>query len=153
MTQSFNMPTLTPEQQAASDDRHRRYGASLEAGKAGKPRPEGVIERAYLSGVARRRTAAGEAIGFICQSSLCSSCGEQNWGWRLGCSCWPTDSLSPAGFSMTHGFQVEEGSDPADPSCTFMSFDRITELAKGGREVLDIMSGEPVPVEAKEQTP
>lgn len=142
------VPMFTPEQEAKMAEQQRLWTLGMDASLAGLPLPEGATAMAYRSGIARRRAAAGEVIGFVGQMSICSACGDRNWGWRLGCRCWPSDSLNPAGFSMTYGFQVEKGSDPADPACTFMSFDRITELAKGGREVLDIMSGEHVPVEA-----
>lgn len=143
------MNILTSEQYAAHQERSRRWSLSLDAGLAGKPRPEGVVEMAYLSGCARRRAAAGEIIGFVCQSSRCSACGEQNWGWRLGCACWstaPRTTLAPEGVSMIYGAQVEAGSDPDVPEATFIEIERLRALVAGGREILDIMRGTPVPL-------
>jgi hypothetical protein len=44
---------------------------------------------------------------------------------------------------MTYGFQVEPGSDPDAPTSEFMTYDRMKQLAKLGREILD-WDGQPI---------
>lgn len=129
----------------------QRWSASLEAGIAGQPMPACGDPAAYRSGCARRRAAAGEIIGLVCQSSECVACGSRNWGWRLGCRCWPTEQLAEHGvgrYAMRYGYQVQAGSDPDAPSAVFMTAERALELVEAGREAIDVMTGEPVPVAA-----
>lgn len=140
------MPAISPEQQAIWAESRRRWKLGIEAGEAGLPKPEDAEEMAYKSGVAKRRVSNGEIIAFVCQSCKCSRCGAQNWGWRLGCGCWTEtrNTLVPEGVTMIYGYQVDAGSDPADPESQFLTQARLIELHDAGREVIDVMSGEPV---------
>lgn len=138
-----------PMDMAAMEVARRRWEKNLQAGLAGQPMPKHAEPMAYKSGCAKRRAAAGEIIGFVCQASTCAACGTLNWGWRLGCHCWPLEDFADHGtgrYSMHYGYQVEPGSDPDAPAATFMNADRAFELVANGREVVDIMTGEPVPV-------
>lgn len=140
---------IPPEQEAVWAEGRKRWHAGQSAGEAGLPMPEGAEPMAYKSGVARRRVRDGEIIGYVIRSCKCDACGTGNYEWRMGCRCWPAETYlkQVPGYSMTYGVQVEAGSDPAEPESKFMSMGRIVELVKGGREIIDIMTGEPVPVE------
>ena len=138
---------ISPEQEAIWAAGRKRWQDGQGAGEAGLPCPEGADPMAYKSGVARRRVKAGEIVGFVMRSCKCNDCGEQNYEWRLGCRCWTAKGIAAGTLSMTYGYQVEPGSDPDEPASQFMSQPRILALAASGREVVDIMTGEPVPVE------
>lgn len=146
---------VSDEQQAIWTARRKQWDDGLKAGEAGLPFPEGAEMMAYKSGVARRRSKAGEIIGFVMRACKCNACGAENYEWRMGCRCWPDETWAAVvpGFSMTYGYQCEARSDPAAPESTFMSNERLIELANAGREVIDIMTGEPIPVEPPVSAP
>lgn len=139
---------ISPEQQAIWDEGRRKWNLGLEAGEAGEPMPDGAEPMAYKSGVARRRSKAGEIVGFVMRACKCAACGTQNYEWRMGCRCWPAETWTTVvpGFSMIYGYQCDEKSDPDAPESTFMSHERLIELATAGREVYDVMTGELVPL-------
>jgi hypothetical protein len=139
----------SPANTAVMEAEQLRWDTNLQAGLAGQPMPESGEPMAYKSGCAKRRVAAGEIIGFVCQTSECAACGSRNWGWRLGCDCWPMSDFAEHGagrYVLRYGYQVEAGSDPDAPAATFMTAERALELVAAGREVVDVMTGEVVPV-------
>lgn len=146
---------VSPEQEALHAATRKRWQDGMAAGEAGLPRPENADPMAYKSGIAKRRSAAGEIIGFIAQACRCKKCGEGNYYWRMGCRCWPEGGFNAErnkreGYAMEYGYQVDPGSDPAAPEAVFMTDERLRELAKAGREVIDVLTGEPVIDRAKE---
>lgn len=147
----LNLPKISPEQEAIWAASRKRWKDGIEAGEAGLACPEGAEPMAYKSGLARRRVKAGEVIGFVMQTCLCKKCGEGNYYWRLGCRCWPDGGFDVErnereGYAMEYGYQVDAGSDPDAPESTFMTHERLFALAQDGREVIDTLTGEPVPV-------
>jgi len=154
----LNPPKVSPEQEAIWAESKRRWQLGMDAGEAGLPCPDDANPMAYKSGIARRRVAAGEIIGFIMQACRCKKCGEGNYYWRMGCRCWPEGGFNDErnkreGYAMEYGYQVDPGSDPEAPEAVFMTDERLRELAKAGREVIDVLTGEPVIDTAKEPAP
>lgn len=146
---------IPPEQEAIWAAGRKRWQGGQQAGEAGLPCPEDADPMAYKSGVARRRVKAGEIIGYVMRSCKCNACGEQNYEWRMGCRCWTASTWfeQVPGYSMSYGVQVEPGSDPSAPESQFMTMERVVELVVGGREILDIMTGEPVPIDTTPPSP
>ena len=124
-----------------------RWERGHEAGVAGLPCPPDGDELAHRRAGLQRRARAGEIIMALCQGCRCRNCGEQNWGWRLGCRCWTAEDMKGEGPGMDYGLLVEpESDDPAAPA-RLMTRDELLAARAAGTPILDDMTGEPVPLE------
>ena len=114
----------------AAQDAANVFEQAAEAAMAGQPRPTEPPQavQGWDCGNAKRRIRAGEAIGMVCQGTKCDACGDQNWGWRLGCRC---------NGPVRHGLLVDDGL--ADGECAkFMTAD---EAQATGKPLIDIFTG------------
>ena len=129
--------TENPGEQAA-----REFEQGEAAAFAGLPcptEPQPAVQ-GWNFGNAKRRIQAGEAIGLVCQGTKCDACGDQNWGWRLGCRCNTTLEV----MTVRHGWMVDDGLKEGE-CAKFMT---VEEVRATGKPLIDTFSGELVPLPA-----
>lgn len=132
---------------SAANDAAHAFEEGEAAAMAGLPRPDGPqpATQGWDFGNAKRRIRAGEAIGVVCQGTKCDACGDQNWGWRLGCHC-NTGLMT----TVRHGLLVDDGLPEGEPA-KFMTID---EARATGKPLIDTFSGADVPLPpARSQAP
>lgn len=115
---------------------------AVKAAMDGQPRPTEppLAVQGWDCGNAKRRIQAGEAIGMVCQGTKCDACGEQNWGWRLGCSC----NASLEAQTVRYGLLVDDGL-PEGACAKFMTLDEVRAF---GKPLIDTFSGDTVALPA-----
>lgn len=115
------------------------YEQGLADGLAGKEKPTGNENElcGWNIGNAKRRIIAGDAIGLVSTGTKCDACGEQNWGYRLGCRC--NKSLDDK--TVRYGLLVSDGSGVA-------KFMTLEEVEATGKPLIDTFTGEDVPLDA-----
>lgn len=113
------------------------FDHAAEAAMAGQPRPTEPPQavQGWDFGNAKRRIRAGEAVGMVCQGTKCDACGDQNWGWRLGCRC---------NGPVRHGLLIDDGL--ADGECA--KFMTVEEVRAAGKPLIDTFTGATVPLPA-----
>lgn len=118
------------------------FDRAAEAAMAGEPRPTEppLAVQGWDRGNATRRIRAGEAIGMVCLGTKCDACGEQNWGWRLGCRCNTALDFQ----TVRHGLLVDDGL-PEGACAKFMTTDEVRAV---GKPLIDIVTGATVPLPA-----
>lgn len=118
------------------------FERAADAALAGEPRPDGPPQavQGWDCGNAKRRIRAGEAIGMVWQGTKCDACGEQNWGWRLGCRCNTTLEAQ----TVRHGLLVDDGL-PEGACAKFMTVDEVRAV---GKPLIDTFTGATVPLPA-----
>lgn len=111
------------------------FGRAMTAAMAGQPRPTEPPEavQGWDCGNAKRRILAGEAIGMVCQGTKCDACGEQNWGYRLGCRCNTTLEVQ----TVRYGLLVDDGL--TEGACA--KFMTLEEVRAAGKPLIDTFTG------------
>lgn len=144
-----NPPAISPEVQAAID----RHQAGAAAGAAGAPLPADAapqFAQGWRRGDVERRVIAGEVIAVGSPGSRCVKCKGTDFGHRGGCNCWPDGGWNferndREGYRMEWGALVLEIGD-AGRQLVFMSLEDLRGAHAGGKPVVDMDSGEPVPL-------
>jgi len=134
------------------------FEAGQAAARAREPIPEGASEQfrqGWAHADTERRIDAGEVLGFVCGATRCAKCGGTNWGYRAGCSCWPTDTdhnpfteegckrIADDGYRIDWGVLLCRPNDRTKSE--FMTREELVTAIQAGKPLVDCFSGEPVP--------
>lgn len=149
----------TAEDMERFEAANKAYQAGHEAGLAGLPLPESANEQAWLRGGIERRARAGEIVAVVTLGSRCNSCGDQNYGWRMGCRCWSQEQTMAAFTGADNAPQMEWGAlalpntQALGTPLVFMSRDDLLAARAAGKEVVDSDSGEPIVLDEGDPEP